>query len=1450
MNFFRNNSFNIILPLFIVVIIFLVVISLFNQEKKNQTAQIVNNISLVLDNTHKTIKNVWLKELFINIESSIKDKEIHSLIIDMLNSKEIDREKLNKLRDLINSSFSRDYTRGFFVIDKNFINKASMRDNNIGVKNLILDSYEYKLKNVLKGKVELIPPIHSDVPLKNLDGKLEKEYPTMFVALPIYDGSKVEGIFTIRLDIASSLNEFTKNARLGRSGDLYLFDKNGYMITESRFTKDLIEAGVLNSNTSILNIKLINPQKNILKSKSNIDLSKKPYTYAYQNAISNKKGVSENSYRDYRGIKVYGAWIWDSELGIGFINEMDEDEVFDSFNFTKNIVTIGFVLFMAVTSIIFFVLNILRDKAQKDIEDSRQRLNAILQSSFEGIITVDVDRNILSFNSAAQKIFGYKESEIVGQKLDKLIHSLDIRQIYDVFEKRDNRLVEIKILTKDNKELMVEVGFNITKIGSDIFYTVTIHDISDRKEYEKSLLINQKILQEAQRIAKVGHWIWSKDSNTLICSLEFLRIFRLDTSYNVVAFKKIYKLVYKADKKHVRDIIIESLRSEKQFEMEFRVVSSDNKIIYIKSQGEFVYDDYGYKLVGIVMDITDQKINKEFLELMQYALDNVEEATYLVDDRSRILYANSGAVKQVGYTKEELQNMNAYDIRSERYKDSWQDQWSELKSNQNIMFEIIHRSKDNREFPVEVSANLIKFADKYYSLSMVRDISKRKKIESELIEARDRADKANKAKSNFLANMSHEIRTPMNAIIGMSYLLLESDLKPEQRNYITKLSHASESLMSIINDILDFSKIEAGKMVLENIKFNLDDILVNISNVITIKSQEKGIELIFDIADDVPEHLVGDPLRLQQVLINLFSNAVKFTTGENKSIILYINVVREDKNDISLKFCVQDSGIGMSEDEIKHLFEVFTQADGSTTRRFGGTGLGLSICKKIVNLMSGNIWVKSQKDIGSKFYFEVPLKLNPQEEICCIDDKPTKELNVLIVEDNKISKKILENMIKIRGWHVSSAENSDEAIELIKEYDKREPFDVVLMDWKLKGKDGIDTTKIITHELDIDNVPNVILVTAYNFDELIINKNSIGVSAFLNKPIIKNQLISTIYDVVENMQNLDANNISNTIADELSSIKILVVEDNDINQLLVENLLKSKNIKPTIVSNGKEAIDILSNKSFDIILMDCQMPIMDGYQATEYIRNTLKLDTPVIALSANAYEDDLKKAKKYGMNDYIVKPIDVEHFFEVISRWIGSNTHILDYERGIALVNNNEAFYKEIIEKFILKMQEFIVDFDKYIKNYDTDSAKKIVHTIKGTSGTIGATGIYNTSIELEKACMDNDIKSIDKFFENIKYEFELLKNESKNLSSTNEDDNEEYIKRPKEDIKELIKKLKNKLDGFDLEALEIVNALKYVDGIKEYNIDIESIESYIKKYDFEQAKKIVDTIDLSTLDL
>ena len=885
-----------------------------------------------------------------------------------------------------------------------------------------------------------------------------------------------------------------------------------------------------------------------------------------------------------------------------------------------------------------------------------------MESSNDAIIGKSLDGVITSWNKGAEKLYGYTPAEVLGQPISIVAlpdRSEEMRNILAGI--RSGALIEhfetVRI-RKDGSRIDVSLGiFPLRDASGQITGAASIaRDITAHKRAEETL-----------RDSESNHRVLfdnSADANLLMsencfvdCNSAALRMFGYSTKAEIITLHPAeISPPDQPDGTPSRTAAEEKvaaalLTGKAQFEWSHRrkngeVFPAEVYLTALTLHGQPM-------LLATVRDSSERKRTETELRLAQFSMERASDGVLWIDPQGRFIRVNEASCRILGRSREELLSLSVPDIDPLFRKEAWEAFWGELKTRGSITVEAQNETKLGKIVPVEISANYLEFEGKEYVFAFQHDITERKRTEIELQRAKETADAANRAKSQFLANMSHEIRTPMNGIIGMTDLALDTPLSSEQREYLSMVKDSANSLLTLLNDILDFSKIEAGRLELDYLTFNLRKSLGGVVKTLAITAQQKGLELIFDVAPGVPASVGGDPGRLRQVLVNLVSNSIKFT--ERGEIEVRVQTEAPSLEGTILRFSVRDTGIGVPEDKQHQIFDAFSQADSSTTRKYGGSGLGLTIAAQLVGLMGGKLWVESEAGKGSTFYFTVPVGPGsaavPAESL---DVSRLAGVPILVVDDNATNRRILEDSVIRWKMMPTVVESAAEAIQVLQHaHASGIQLPLVLTDAHMPDIDGFGLVERIRQDPLLFNVRIVILTSGGERGDAA-RCQKLGVAAYLSKPFDRLELRDVLLHVlacVPAPREKSALVTRHTVREQTRSLSFLVAEDNAVNQRLIARLLEKRGHSVVLAQNGREALEALDKQRFDIVLMDGQMPEMDGFEATRLIREKEKASgthVPIIALTAHAMQGDKERCLACGMDGYVPKPIKLEDLFSVM----------------------------------------------------------------------------------------------------------------------------------------------------------------------------------------------------------
>jgi len=760
----------------------------------------------------------------------------------------------------------------------------------------------------------------------------------------------------------------------------------------------------------------------------------------------------------------------------------------------------------------------------------------------------------------------------------------------------------------------------------------------------------------------------------------------------------------------------------------------------------------------------NQRAN-ELLVFQRALLESIPYPMFINDAQARFVSCNKAYEQAFGIASDFLKGKSVMELEfipeEDRQRFDEQDR-SVIRDSSRLSYELPIKYADGETHVTLYSVDGFQLQDGSPGglIGLLVDITDQKRAAEELRVAKAKAEEATQMKSIFLANMSHEIRTPMNAIIGLSHLALKTTLTPKQRDYVSKVHNAGTSLLAIINDILDFSKVEAGKLDIESTEFRLDEVITAVTTLTAQKAHDKGLEFLIHAAPEVPEVLLGDPLRLGQILTNFINNAVKFTErGEVQVTIEQIEQVGEKTH---LRFAVRDTGIGMTKEQAGRLFQPFTQADMSTTRKHGGTGLGLTISRRLVELMGGRTWLESEPGVGSTFYFTVWLGVGTPAGARKVVPEKLSELRVLVVDDNETAQEILKDPLGGIVSRVDLASSGKAAIDAVRQHDNADPYDVVFMDWRMPGMDGLQASRHIKSDETLTHPPHIVLVTAFGREEVREEAERLQLDGYLIKPLTKSMIFDMLVNIFaeEGDAVLAAERAAETMS--LRGARILLAEDNDINQQIAVELLEGAGATVRVADNGRLAVEMLSSGppgDVDVVLMDLQMPEMDGHQATARIRADQRFASlPIIAMTAHATMEERQRCLDSGMNDHISKPINPDQLFETVARFYRPSIEVtvvsqqaveaaseelpaiacLDTSDGLSRVAGHRKLYLKILRKFVEQQGAAVSEVAGALAQGDRALAERIAHTLKGVAGNIGAKSLYAAAGQLEKRIHDN----------------------------------------------------------------------------------------------------------------
>lgn len=1479
----------------------------------------------------------------------------------------------SQLKNFIGKWIDGEDAQGYLISTPDGTCLSSMREQNIGTISSLAKRTEF-FKKTLEGKSEFVLPFSSAIRPPDSDGKLKQGDKTMFVTVPILGkNNTVIAIFSIGMAPNSEFSRIPHLARSGSTGDFYLLNVHGEFISSGRFDGELVKLQLIDhTETPIYSLKVRDPGGDLSKGyKPPSPANKWPLTRMARSVVEGKAGINLDGYRDYRGVGVVGIWEWNEKYRFGLSYEIDVTDAFATYHSIRDIVLFSTSIFSFLFLVMLRVVhkkNSAALEANKILAESEKKFSTVTEAITDAIIMIDEKDAVRFWNKGAEKLFGLNQDEAEGKEIHSLIIPERLRNQALIgiknFQKSGEGLVvgttrELIAIRSGENEFPVEVSNSPIQVGDKWWAVGVVRDISVRKEREKSLEKNKRLLQEAQSIAHLGHWEVDLTNGTLLWSDEVYRIFGLQPQNVLPSYELFLEMIHHDDREAVNKAYKDSIAEHAPYSIEHRIVLEDGTEKHVHEQGMTEYSEDGVairsfgtvldiserirqqkevqgltdrmqlaanaaglgvwdlnvrdknlhwdasmfelygiaknefeegyetwekyihpadvdrvaeelqlallgegefdtvfriikpqegirhlkanatvhrdeqnkplRVVGVNYDITDQteaelalkEINEELEQRIQErtqelekskkaamsimqdayqskkkaeealvqlktsqneliklskAIESSQVSVVITDVDGVIEYVNPKFSEVTGYSTQEALGSKPNVLKSDEQPESfYKEMWNEILAGKKWHGEFCNKHKDGTIFWERASISPIfdEEGQMTHFVAVKEDITEKKKAEKNLVRALAKAEEATKAKSDFLANMSHEIRTPMNAIIGMSHLMMQTALTDRQQDYLGNISFSAKSLLNTINDILDFSKIEAGKLEIEATVFNISQVVENVVVQNATKIGEKGVELLLTLDEEIPRVLVGDPIRITQILSNLLSNAAKFT--KKGEIEVSVSAIDKGDGEVVLECSVSDSGIGMREEEANKIFQQFSQADSSTTRKYGGTGLGLSICKQLVELMGGNIWVESIPGKGSKFIFRLRLQYREDRRKKQVNVLPLnlRNLKVLLVDQNSKNLIRLTSLLQSLSFSVESIRDAGQALKIFKKgVAEKKPHELVVVDYKSYQAKRARVLAMLRSIRELEQVPVIFManVTEMFAVEEILQARKMAQA--VQKPVTPSALFNSIAEAF-GYTDLSMNRregkrwVDRTRLEFIKGARILLVEDNRMNQKVAKELLNHVHLNVTVANDGKEAVSYIEKEQFDLVLMDIQMPVMDGISAARIIRKLpgKAKGLPIVAMTAHAMAGDKEKSLKAGMNAHITKPIEPGELHETLVRWIqpldiaseqgrgkvtSNNMRVVsskgateklavlingvNVEAGLTRVAGNTKLYFQLLQDFLSENEHFDKMVKEALHSSDTQTAMRLVHTLKGVAGNIGAYDLQEKAAQLEFA--------------------------------------------------------------------------------------------------------------------
>ncbi|TWX57653.1 PAS domain S-box protein [Colwellia hornerae] len=1430
-----------------VVVLFLIgstIIGWYSLNKVESTlkTQAIEILTARVKVSNNLLENGWIKSHFSKVKawstSPIVVKQVKQLVTAQASGDSIAMAKASEsLTAFLQPYLLAEQNEGFYVISPDYNNLSAKTAGLIGQQNIIAKQYPQRLAEVFTEQLVFIPPLLSEIPLINPQGKLQQKYPTTFIVAPILDNDQqVIAALAIRLNPFGAFSTTVQQHSLWKSEQTYFFDSKARLLTTSQFEPELRSAGLLTKEqSSILAISLTLPAKSTTS--ANNQTQPLIYTKLAQSALKGQAGFSEKSYLNYRGEPVLGAWLWNSALGLGIGAEVSEVDVLQS---QQKIVYGLFWQLFQTALMSLFILAIAfywQKRSAAVIFNSEQYLYSMLNNAPDAIISFNKKGEILRFNKVAGLLFlvdrkgaeamFFNEFFMQNEKkhLQKWIqHITNDSSACDSF-----RIMQAK--AGDSREFSARVAISSHKTSQDNIFTAIISDLSTIQQLEGRLLVLESAVEQSH-------------SAILITNLNGRIVYVNKAFSETTGYSKTDVLGKNAN-------ILDSghKNTEKYQQLWQKIIESQHwsgQLYNKKKDGSCYWGttditpirDRNGKVdhfLAINQDITRQKANEDKLLKQQLFLKEAERIAHLgcweKDLKNDAIYWSDGMHELIGIEKNSTPLNSELIVNLVHPEDRYQFRIHQLKALNklevyNYECRIILADKQLRYINTSTEVTRDEHGEPVSMLGIVRDITniKQNEIEREILDAekeqsrqatlnvlldvkyqRNRTEKtladlkesqqeleqarltaeaASDSKSQFLATMSHEIRTPMNGVVGMLELLQQSELDDDQYHLANVAKDSAWALLQIINDVLDFSKIEAGKMTLESIPFTWTEIIEGAAELLSSQLQSKKLLLVCSSNHHMTEPMLGDPIRLRQIVFNLLGNAIKFThsNDQQQSLIeVKLDYLDNSQDKKLFRLTVKDNGIGISDDQQIHLFDAFTQADSSTHRQFGGTGLGLSICSKLTTMMGGEISCQSIIGDGTEFHVDLPLVATEKKQTSTLNVK-LYHLNILLIAHDGITDSILQKGLIELGAHCHLAPSSPTKLSKLIAI---ENYDLIIISAEQVISLWPEVKAQLPNNSDED-INILILERWHDFDLPLYPEHATTIAS---NPFLPQKIYFTIARIMEqknpliSCQKHDIKTLSipSIIEAQASNKLILIVEDNVFNQQVLERQLNLFGYAVIIANHGEEALAKMTQYSFALIMTDCQMPIMDGFEFAQKVRENEQSGTtqiPIIAITANAMRNEAEHCIKLGMNDYVTKPMKLDSLKALLGKWLIeeeledefkidspaelTNEQVAEMleQPAINISALIECFGddKEAQQSFLHFYQQhskpLLAELAVHITDKDWHSVAELAHKLKSSTRSAGAILLGHYCEQLEQLAKEENAPEIIALSHNLYAEF------------------------------------------------------------------------------------------------